>query len=140
MNTIWIVVLVIGGGVLLCVAFGFLIEQFRMARHAGLSRDEFVSFFAKAGVALTIPSVVYDYYQSRAVRGRFKLAPNDTYEWLLEGDEEIEEDASDLLKQLKLERPLETAGMRWAERMHTVADMVFWLDSIGRQQSSGTLP
>ena len=79
----------------------------RMRKHHGVSRNEFLSAFSGTEIAPEIPAAVYDYYKKMVNFREFSVAPDDTYEMLHKGEEDIEDDARFLMKKLWLKPPSE---------------------------------
>ena len=111
--------------------------QRRLGRHRGVSREEFVGAFADNDVPPGIAGTVYDYYKSRAFSKEFSVAPDDDYEGVLsEGEEDIDDDAQFLLKNLDLRMPPDYASVRSETRIRTLRDMVLWLNWVCQHQRS----
>lgn len=127
---------VLGAAILLCA---LVVEQLRLRRHRGTSRDEFIRSFDGAGIPEVIPGTVYDYYKSAAISSKFGMLPDDTYEEALrKGDEEIDGDGRFLLKQLGLKMPSDEILVQRDTRIRTLRDMVHWLNWVRGQQSGGS--
>lgn len=128
---------VISAAILLCA---LTIEQLRLRRHRGVSRDEFIRSFDGAGIPQIIPATVYDYYKSAAISSKFGISPDDTYkESLRKGYEEIDGDARYLLKQLGLMMPPEEILVQRDLKIRTLRDMVHWLNWVRTQQTRDPL-
>ncbi len=135
MNTL-LFAAVLGAAILLCA---LTIEQLRLRRHRGASRDEFIRSFDGTGIPDVIPGIVYDYYKSAVISPRFGIVPEDTYEETLrKGDEEIDNDARFLLKQLGLKIPSDEILVQREATIRTLRDMVHWLDWVRTQQQGGS--
>jgi len=137
-----------------------LVFDLRMRNHHGLSRDEFLKAFFGTEIPTDIPATVYDYYKKMVNFKEFGVAPDDTYEALHKGEEDIEDDARFLLRKLGLKLPSEEALSQWMEQtrtaraallatpkfsvdstrwMHpiqTVRDMVLWLNWARQHQDA----
>jgi hypothetical protein len=116
----------LGSAILLCA---ITIEQLRLRRHRGGTRDEFIRCFDGSGIPYAIPETVYDYYKSCALSRKFGIVPDDAYEETLrKGEEEIDSDARFLLDQLGLRMPPNEILVERNARLRTLRDMVIWLD------------
>jgi hypothetical protein len=135
-----------------------LVFDLRMRKHHGVSRDEFLRAFSGTEIPTEIPAAVYDYYKKMVIFKEFCVAPDDTYETLHKGEEDIEDDARFLLKKLGLKSPSEEVRLRWTEQtqtarakslstprfsvdstrwmqsIQTVRDMVLWLNLVSQHQ------
>lgn len=139
------------------IAIATFISHWRLRKHHGVPREEFIRAFVDANVPDEIPAAVYDFYKRGALFKEFGVAPDDSYELVLEeGEEEIEDDARFLMKELGLKPPSEEVRAQWSERMlasrrksfdpppldsgrwmqpiQTVRDMVLWLNWIHEHQ------
>jgi hypothetical protein len=140
-----------------------LVFDVRMRKHHGVSRDEFLRAFSDTEIPAEIPAAVYDYYKKMVNFKEFSVAPDDTYEMLHKGEEDIEDDARFLMKKLKLRPPSEEVPLQWTEQtqtaratslsaprfsvdstrwmqsIQTVRDMVLWLNFV-RQHQEVTVP
>ena len=114
---------------LIGIATGFY--QWRLSRHRGMSRDEFVQRFRDLDIPDVIPAAVYDYYKSSAISGRFGLSPDDRYADLFSAEsEDIEDDARELTKKLGFIVAVGPCLETWGKPFNTLCDMVLWLDSV----------
>ena len=131
MNT-FLVAAALGAAILLCA---LTVEQLRLRRHSGASRDEFVRSFDGTGIPDEISATVYDYYKSAALSPKFGILPDDTYEETLrKGDEDIDGDARFLLGQLGLKMPPQETLVQRDMKIRTLRDMVAWLDWVRTHQ------
>lgn len=122
------------------VGFLFLIivstgtYQWKLSRHRGLSRQEFINAFEGMDIPDAIPSLVYDYYKSAAISKHFGVSPDDQFTELFSDiKEDIEEDARELTEKLGLAVPVERNLQKWDKPLATLRDMVLWLDWVRRQ-------
>lgn len=112
-------------------------NEVRLSRHRGVSRDLFIEESVKHGVPEKIPAAVYDYYKSSVVSRNFSVAPDDLFDKVFgESGEDVDDDASELVRTLKIDLPAEMILRKWPTPIKTLRDMVLWLDWI-RQQSNG---
>lgn len=149
--------LVLGGAIMaIAIATAFVVGQRYLGKHRGVSREKFVRTFANVGIPTEIPAAVYDFYKSRVIPRNFSIAPDDKYSALLEGDDEIDDDAESLMKKLDLRPPSEEVQVQWIQRVlasrrkslgapgltvdaapiQTLRDMVFWLDWVRQHQET----
>lgn len=111
--------------------------QVRLRRRRGLSRDQFAEAFREDDVPYKIAAAVYDYYSSFAGDRGYAVSPEDTYDGvLIESDEDVLDDAQRLVRQLRLRLPDESTLYSGSLSFRTIRDMVLWLNSVRRQQSS----
>ena len=131
MNT-FLMAAALGAAILLCA---LTVEQTRLRRHRGASRDEFVRSFGGIGIPTVISATVYDYYKSTALSPKFGILPDDTYEETLrKGGEDIDGDARFLVSQLGLKMPPQEALIQRGMQIRTLRDMVVWLDWVRSHQ------
>ena len=145
-----------GSGVVIAIAA--LVFDVRRRKHRGVSREEFVRAFAQTCTP-AIPEAVYNFYTRSWFFGNLTIAPDDSLERLFnEGEQDVEDDAALLMKELRLKPPSEEVRLRWNEEIRTsrgrqsdaprfstdsnppspiqtVRDMVLWLDWVRRHQS-----
>ena len=135
MSGVLSVVFVTGGVTALGIAIAFIAHQRRLAKHRGVSRDEFIGAFTDSRIPDAIPAAVYDYYKSQVISKKFGIAPDDDYEHVLsKGDEDIDDDAHFLAKDLGFSIPPEYVAVRLETRIRTLRDMVFWLYWVAQRQ------
>ena len=129
--------IIVGGSISITgIATAFAIGQWRLRKHRGVSREEFVGTFAAAGVPPEVPGTVYDFYRRSSISSAFSVAPDDSYRQVLsKGEEDIDDDARFLIRKLRLKIPADYAMERSQARIETLRDMVVWLDRIRRRQS-----
>jgi hypothetical protein len=129
----------------------------RMRKHKGLSREQFINEFASAGIPRNIPEAVYKHYTGSLFFKNLAVAPDDSLDHVLQkGDDDIEDDESFLLKELGLKPPSEEVRAQWTEQVlasrrkpfdpvpldsrrwmqpiHTLRDMVLWLNWVREHQ------
>jgi hypothetical protein len=150
-----------GAALLGCMVVGWVVAQLMFRKQRGLSREDFVTAFSGTGVATEIPEAVYDFYKRGVVFKEFSIAPDDTYEDALhECEEDVEDDARYLMKELGLKLPSLEVQQQWSEQVissrakrqsvpsfspdsarllrpiQTVRDMVLWLDWVRQHQDT----
>ncbi len=110
--------------------------QVKLRRRRGPSRDAFIAAFSSGGEVLErIAGTVYDYYSALAIGRRYAVSPDDSYEEVLRaGREEIDDDAAELLSQLRLQMPTQQVLDDCPIRIATIRDMVHWLDWVRTHQ------
>ncbi len=127
LTNIAVILLVVCGGLVVCMLVAWAIGQLRLLRHHGVLRDEFVRCLSVEGVSAEVSGVVYDFYKARAIWKSFGISPEDTYEGtFLEGTEEIRDDAEALLRELGIFELPDFDPKRIPIR--NIRDMVMWLD------------
>ena len=123
------------GATVVFIAVAFIVGQLRLRKHRGVSREEFVRAFTDADIPAAIPAAVYDYYKGWVMFRDFSVAPDDSYEdILMEGEEDIDDDARFLTKRLGLKMPSDEALVESETRIKTLGDMVTWLNSVSHHQ------
>jgi len=131
MNAVFVVVPVSVAVIAVIAFFG----QRRMAKHRGVPREEFIAASADSGAPVEIPATVYDYYKGQVFSKEYSVAPDDDYESRLsKGDEDIDDDATFLMKTLGLKKPPSFSAARAETRIKTLRDMVHWLNWIRQNQ------
>jgi hypothetical protein len=83
---------ILPSGLCVFIAVVKLVFDLCMRKHHGVSRDEFLRAFS-GEIPTEIPAAVYDYYKKMVNFKEFSVAPDDTYEMLHKGEEDIEDDA-----------------------------------------------
>jgi hypothetical protein len=122
------------------IALGAVLNQIRLSRHRGVSREAFIEEFQKNGISLAIAATVYDYYRSLAISKKFTVSPDDSYDEVFgEAHEDIDDDAEDLVRQLGMEMPIEPVLREWETPLRTLRDMVLWLNWIRERQETATV-
>ncbi len=136
--------------------------QIIMRKHRGVSRHDFIDAFSSAQIPAEIPAAVYDFYKRGVVSKDFSIAPDDSYEEVLHKcEEDIEDDARFLMKELGLKFPSLEAQQQWSQEVlssraavqsiptfssdpnrllqpiQTLRDMVLWLNWVRRHQMDG---
>jgi|ERR1051326_236380 hypothetical protein len=115
------------------------VYQWKLSRHHGLSREEFIKTFQDTDIPDAIPSAVYDYYKSAAISKHFGISPDDQFTELFSAiGEDIEEDARELTEKLGLAVPVRRNLQEWDKPLATLRDMVLWLDWVRQQHQDQT--
>jgi hypothetical protein len=122
-------------GFLILVLVWSAVDQIRLSRHRGVSRESFIGEFTAAGVPAEIPAAVYDHYVSLCVSRHFSIAPDGSLRRILgQEHEDVDDDAEDLVKALKMELPTESVLRQWETPLETFRDVVLWLNWIRQRQ------
>jgi hypothetical protein len=116
-----------------------LVFDLRMRKHHGVSREDFVKTFSGLDVPTEIPEAVHDFYKRMVMFKSFGVAPDDTFEELRMGDEDINDDRRFLLKELRMELPSQPVRDECDKPLRTLRDMVLWLNWV-RQRQEGAPP
>jgi hypothetical protein len=96
----------------------------------------FIGEFTAAGVPVEIPAAVYDHYVTLSVSKGFSVAPDDSFRRVFgQEHEDVDDDAEDLVKTLKMELPTESVLRQWETPLETLRDMVLWLNWIRQRQA-----
>jgi hypothetical protein len=112
-----------------------LVYQWRMRKHRGVSREEFIATFADAAIPTEISAAVYDYYKKSVIFNNFSVAPDDSYEHVLrKGHDDIDDDAQHLVRKLGMELPIEPVLREWDKPIKTLREMVLWLNWVRQHQ------
>jgi hypothetical protein len=84
-------------GFLILIFVWSAVDQIRLSRHRGVSRESFIGEFAAAGVPAEIPAAVYDHYVSLSVSRHFSIAPDDSFRGTFrQAHEDVDDDAGGL--------------------------------------------
>ncbi len=159
MRDVFYTLLYVLGATLVFIFIATLVSHRRMRKHRGVSREEFISAFSGTNIPAEIPATVYDYYKRMVIFKEFGIAPDDAYQDVLcEGEEEIDDDAEFLMKELGLKPPSEEVRLQWTEQIlasrrepphplrlsadstqwmqpiQTLREMVLWLDWVREHQ------
>lgn len=127
--------LCVGGYLAFAVATEVLHRRRLQQKTGGWSRDRFLAAFAAKGIDRSIAAAVYDFYQNDSGVESYRVSPFDG----LDNDygkphEEIDEDASHILKNCSLELPAVSVLREWPKPIRTVEDMVLWVDWVRQHQ------
>lgn len=141
------------GSLYFIAVFGFFIAfatsafQLSTRKHRGGSREQFICGFADTTVPAEIPAAVYDYYNKKVALSGLGVASDRSYEYVLgvardgsygyvlrEREEDINEDAQSLMKDLGLTLPPEDVLLERPTRIQTLREMVLWLDWIRQHE------
>jgi hypothetical protein len=123
-------------GVVAAIATWSFADQLRLARRRGISRAAFIDEFRKAGVPDEIPAAVYDHYRSLSRAKKFSVAPDDSFDRVFrECHEDVDDDAEELARKLKIELPIEMILREWPAPLRTLRDMVLWLNWVRQQRT-----
>jgi hypothetical protein len=127
----------IAGMVLITVAVGVAVvlrDQSRLRKRRGLSKAEFCAAFHEEAVPESLVGAVYDHYSSFALGRHVSISPDDSFESLQVGQDDVDDDLSRLLKKLALERPSSLKLAELSEPVRTIGDMVRWLNWVRQHQ------
>jgi hypothetical protein len=125
------------GVVLLTLAVGVAVvmrDQIRLRKRKGLSKAEFCAAFHKEAVPESLVGAVYDYYSSFALGRQVAISPDDSFESLQVGQDDVDDDLNRLLKKLALERPSSVKLAELTEPVRTIGDIVRWLNWVRQHQ------
>ncbi|MGP0017571.1 MAG: hypothetical protein ACLPHP_03285 [Candidatus Sulfotelmatobacter sp.] len=123
-------------GFLILIFVWSAVDQIRLSRHRGVSRESFIGEFTAAGIPAEIPGAVCDHYVSLCVSRHFSIAPDDSFpRTFRQAHEDVDDDAEDLVKALKMELPTESVLRQWETPLETLRDMVLWLNWIRERQA-----
>jgi hypothetical protein len=134
-------------------AAAYVVGRLYYGMHRGVSREEFIRAFQGSAVPSEIPAVVYDFYKSQVPGQDNSVSPDDLYDDLGMGENEIAHDAESLMEKLKLQPPTEELQLQWIQKVIstrrakaapgsgvdttpilTLRDMVLWLDWLRQHQ------
>lgn len=101
-------------GFLILIFIWSAVDQIRLSRHRGVSRESFIGEFAAAGVPAEIPAAVCDHSVSLSVLRHFSIAADDSFRGTFrQAHEDVDDNAGDLIKALKMELPTESVLRQW---------------------------
>ena len=124
-------------------------NRHRLRRRTGKSKSEFVQAFSERAVPDSIAVAVYDYYSLVAFGDRVAIAPDDSFEDLRVGQEDLDDDLQRLVERLGLELPSSVVLKDSPFPIRTIRDVVLWLNWVkthepdnlqGRSGQSETSP
>ena len=114
-----------------------IVFQWRMRKHRGVSREEFIAAFADAAIPTDIPAAVYDFYKKRVMFKRFTVAPDDSFDKTFHMiHDDVDDEGARLVRKLGMELPIEPVLREWKKPVETLRDMVLWLNWIRQHQST----
>ena len=131
----------VGGAVVLLLVLWNARLQWRLRQHRGMSKADFLTYFAERGFPQEIVAAIYDYYRSQGVWRSFSIGPEDEIAKLFnQADDGIEDDFIVVLKKLCLERPYDSAWDSWGDvPVKTVEDFVRLVSWAAKNQPSGSM-
>jgi hypothetical protein len=122
-------------GLVVLIVIWSALDQIRLSRHRGVSREAFVNEFASMGISSEIPAAVYDHYRSLSRAKSFSVAPDDSFERTFhQAHDDVDDDAEELTNKLGMELPIEEVLREWPTPLETLRDMVLWLNWIRQRQ------
>jgi hypothetical protein len=129
------------GAVVLLLGLWNVRFQWKLRQHRGMSKTDFLAYFAERGFSQEIVAVVYDYYRSHGVWRSFSVGPGDEIATLFnQADDGVEDDFVVVLKRLGLERPYDSAWDSWGDvPVKTVEDFVRLIAWAAKNQPSGSM-
>ncbi|MEQ1887287.1 MAG: hypothetical protein ABL967_19645 [Bryobacteraceae bacterium] len=104
-------------------------RQRGLATHKGLSREEFVRYFAEIDVPDVVSGEVYDHFREMVgVRG-YRPSPTDSFEETFKmSGEDFDDELKELLPRLGLEIPHSGKLRDWTRPLATLSDLVQWIN------------
>jgi hypothetical protein len=131
----------VAGAIAMLLVWWNVREQWRLRQHRGMSKTDFLAYFAERGFSQEIAVAVYDYYRSRGVWRSFSIGPEDDIATLFnQADDGVEDDFVVVLKKLGLERPYDSAWDSWGDvPVKTVEDFVRLIAWAAKNQPSGSM-
>jgi len=110
------------------------IHRHRLRRRTGKSKSEFVQAFSELAVPDSIAIAVYDYYTLFAFGDRVAISPDDSFEDLRVGQEDLDDDLKRLVDRLGLEMPISVVLRDSPFPIRTIRDVVLWLNWVKAHQ------
>jgi len=124
--------------VILVIAISMVVDQVRLGRHKGLTRDQFVSALSKDGAPAETAGAVYDLYKNLSKSKTFGLNPDDTFDGFGIIHEDIDYDLEELVEKLGMEMSIEPVLLEWPTEVKTLRDMALWLHWVSQRQRRST--
>ena len=101
-----------------------------------MEKPEFMAWFVERSVPDSIASAVYDYYSSVALGDHVSISPEDSFDALRVGQDDLGDDLQRLLKRLGFELPSSTVLRDSPFPIKTIGDVALWLDWVRQHQSA----
>lgn len=115
--------------------WGWVKRRRQMSAHRGLSKEDFIVYFADSGVDAAKLSTVYTEVQRAGDWPTYEPSPDDNLlEFALLVDEELEEFLHRIVPQLGLEMPVSFVLAEWEHPIESVADLVRWIGWLQTKQ------
>jgi hypothetical protein len=111
------------------------LDRRRLRRRTGMSKSEFVHAFAEQAVPDSIAIAVYDYYSSVAFGDRVAISPDDNFEDLRVGQDDLDDDLQRLVQRLGLEMPSSVVLKDSPFPIRAIRDVVLWLNWVRTHQT-----
>ena len=127
------------GLVVLMAAIGVgagLKDRIQLGNRKGLSKAEFCEVFRQESIPESLAAVVYDHYSSFALGSQVEISPDNSFDSLRIGQDDVDDDLQRLLKKLSLELPSSATLADWSTPVHTIGDAVRWLNWIRQHQET----
>ena len=119
-----------------CIGVGAMIrDHFKLRKRKGCSRVEFCARFQQELIPEILLVAVYDHYTSFAMGDSVGITPDDSFEWLRMGQDDVDDDLQRLLGKLGLELPSSATLANWPHPVETIKDVVHWLNWVRQQKS-----
>ncbi len=127
-------VAVIGPFVVLAIV-SWIRQVWRLRKHTGLSRTEFISHFEQMGISPAVPGLVYDHFRSMGIWNNFVPSPSDSLERTYKTvDEDVSDNLNDILRKLGCEMPNSAILKQWGRPIESLSDVVAFIDWVKKLQ------
>jgi hypothetical protein len=119
------------------VMIGAANYQKGLLKAKGIAKDEFIQLFTSLGVAAEVAASVYDYYQQESGAAAFQVSPQFSLRAVFrKSHEDVDEDVTEILRELRIELPPESILREWPGPLLTVRDVVNWISWVRERRSS----
>jgi hypothetical protein len=122
----------VAGAVIGLILAAVTYRNYKLRRHAGMTEEEFVSHFLARGVPDPVSRAVHRHLRGVVRATGFQPAPSDEIEAIYGCDEDIENHATAILRELGYEMPHSGVRLRWATPVNSLEDLVWWVDWVRR--------
>jgi hypothetical protein len=116
------------GGIAGFIGIGWALHVWRLKRHEGWTRADFIAHFETVGAMPVISGLVYDHFQKLGVWKGFMPMPSDTLEGTYKiADGDIDDNLKEILQELGYEMPHSGILSEWFAPVETLEDVVRFL-------------
>ena len=130
------IALVCIGGLVALVILSSVRHVYRLRKHGGWKRGDFIAHFESGGVSASVSGAVYDHFQDMGVWKRFSPAPLDSIENTYKAvDEDVTDSLQQILDRLGCEMPNSRKLKQWERPIETVLDVVELVDWVKKGET-----
>lgn len=129
-------------GALIFASFARLavLDRIALTKRCGSSQTSFVEAFRGEAIPESVIKTVFEYYANVAFGTHVSINPDDTFESLRVGQDDLEDDLLHLMAKLELEMPSSADLKSAPKEFESIRDVVVWLGWVwGLQRDAARL-